>query len=365
MKSRFRPFVISLIPCICLNQVSIADAKKYRDFTYEETDGAITITAYSPFAEGDVEVPAFIESIPVTTIGSYAFEDTELDSVSLPETVTTLKAFAFNDSSINKIFISSSVESIGDRAFGDVGWLQSIEVDAGNTDFASQDGVLFNKDLTELIKMPVWREEYDNYIIPKTVTRISNSAFENFVGLSVTLPASLISIGEDAFLNANLTSIDIPASTVEIGANSFESIRSLTSINVEVNNPSYSSSDGVWFEGSMETLLLYPESKEGEDYSIPEGVVRIAEAAFEDVIFLKNLSLPASLTEIGTEALAFFVSSFNVDESNTVLKSVEGVIFNELGTELLVYPRGNDAESYQVPDGTEKLVRLRFSEVLV
>jgi hypothetical protein len=42
----------------------------------------------------------------------------------------------------------------------------------------------------------------------------------------------------------------------------------LTAINVDANNPNYSSIDGVWFNKLQDILIQYPAGKTG-NYTIP------------------------------------------------------------------------------------------------
>ena len=72
------------------------------------------------------------------------------------------------------------------------------------------DGVLFNKDKTELIKYPSGKTETE-YIVPDSVKSIENSAFEGCSNLtSIEIPKSVTSIGTFAFIAcSNLTSITI------------------------------------------------------------------------------------------------------------------------------------------------------------
>jgi hypothetical protein len=100
------------------------------------------------------------------------------------------------------------VTSIGEFGFGDCPSLTSINVAVGNAHFLSLDGVLFNKNQTEIIKYPQGRVN-NSYIIPNGVTHIRANAFINCENLtSITFPDSVTSIGRFAFGNCeNLTSV--------------------------------------------------------------------------------------------------------------------------------------------------------------
>ena len=111
-------------------------------------------------------------------------------------------------------------------AFEDCNNLTSIEVYPDNLKFASDDGVLYNKEKTELIKYPNGRQ--GDYLIPETV----------------------ITLGEDPFRY---------------------SLR-LTSITKPPNHPEFSSEDGVLFNKDKMRLIKCPNCRQG-DYVIPDSVV--------------------------------------------------------------------------------------------
>jgi hypothetical protein len=89
--------------------------------------------------------------------------------------------------------------SIGDNAFYYCTSLEKIEVDANNNNYTSDDGVLFDKAITTLIKYP--KEKNDAaYEIPYGVTSVGDCAFLGCTALtSVTLPRSVTNIGKRAF----------------------------------------------------------------------------------------------------------------------------------------------------------------------
>ena len=134
------------------------------------------------------------------------------------------------------------------------------------------------------------------------VTGIGFAAFECRDGITrVTIPDSVTSIGDSAFWGcAGLPGITIPAGVTSIGDNPFASC-GLTHIDVSPANPAYAQYDGILFDKQGQTLVAYPAAREG-GYVIPEGVLRIANAAFEGCAGLTGIAIPDSVTVLGDEA---------------------------------------------------------------
>ncbi len=89
-------------------------------------------------------------------IGDNAFSYCEqMTNVSLPEGLTTLGRSAFYSCSlIGSIDIPSSVSFIGESAFESCAGMEAIEVDDANPNYASVDGVLYDKGMITLLQCP-------------------------------------------------------------------------------------------------------------------------------------------------------------------------------------------------------------------
>ncbi len=168
----------------------------------------------------------------LTTIGAYAFaECTALTSVSLPNAVTLIGTSAFYDcDAIASIEIPEAVAELGAFAFDSCDSLTAIEVAAGNHVYSSLNGVLYSKDMNELISYPCGKR--GAFTLPSPVTTIGDYAFYNCKGLTaVEIPNSVTSIGEWAFFCCTgLTSIKVPNSVTAIGAWAFLDCNRLASV---------------------------------------------------------------------------------------------------------------------------------------
>jgi len=228
---------LSLIGLMVLS--STAFALQSGKFTYAVSGGAVTITGYTGLS-GVVIIPAIIDSMPVLAIGDFAFHRINyLTCVAIPDSVTSIGEGVFlYCTRLTRVTIGNSVMSIGNGTFAFCSSLTSIVVDASNTTYSSQNGVLYNKDMTTLITYPGGKS--GGFTIPSSVTSIGHNAFSFCNGLtSVTIPNSITSIGNYAFSYCtNLTSVTIPDSVTSIGYGAFMVCNSLTKAYFLGNAPS-------------------------------------------------------------------------------------------------------------------------------
>jgi hypothetical protein len=137
----------------------------------------------------------------VETIGGSAFLGCTglTGTLTIPNSVTSIGEMAFYKcTGLTEIIIPNSVTSIGESAFYGCIKLTSINVDAGNPNYSSADGVLFNKDKTWLATYP--QGKTGSYIIPNSVIYIYSYAFAGCSKLtSITIPNSVTSIDQYAF----------------------------------------------------------------------------------------------------------------------------------------------------------------------
>ena len=161
----------------------------------------------------------------VTEIGYAAFNKCEnLTDIIIPDSVACIKGDAFFEcNSITEIFIPGSVTQIdGDLTFGKCGNLINITVDTENAILSDVDGILFDKDLTVLIRYPAGKTQ-DTYVIPDNVTQINARAFFGCKNLtSIVIPSSVTTIHDWAFSGCdNLTDITIPSNAENISKDIF------------------------------------------------------------------------------------------------------------------------------------------------
>ena len=232
--------------------------------SYEIVDGEVIIIGCDESASGNLVIPSTIEGCSVKCIADNAFFGCcNLTSITIPAGVTDIGAYAF-----------SSCDS-----------LTSITVDKNNPRYSNDtNGVLYNKDKTELIQYPI-SNSHKSFHIPDCVSSIADGAF---------------------FICYNLTSITIPAGVTDIGAYAFSACGSLRSITVDENNAYFcNDANGVLYNHDKTELIQYPVGSLQKSFVIPDGVISIGACAFGACESLTSVTMPNSVTSIGDYAFLY------------------------------------------------------------
>lgn len=188
------------------------------------------------------------------------------------------EAFA-NCNDLTSVAVPCSVTEIGKYTFFRCLTLTDIVVEEGNSNYASDNGVLLNRDKTTLIQCPGGKTEYN---IPRTVTRIVDEAFNNCRSLSsVTIPNSVAEIGRSAFSDCRaLTTVALPNSVTIIEPLTFAGCAALVSVIIpnsvtEIRSQAFGSCKSLetiyTLSPTPPTLAFFPFFRSGSVVYIPKG----------------------------------------------------------------------------------------------
>ena len=219
------------------------------------------------------------------------------------------------------------------------------------------------------------------------VLEIDDDAFAYCDALdSIALPDSIQRVGSSAFNRcASLESIVLPKQIREIDGNPFVECRNLRSIHLDSANPQYLVNDGILFDRRKKSLVSYPQGKWRSEYTIPNGVLEIGEAAFsgssisgvhfprtltsigssafEHCSRIRRIEIPASVSEIGINPFmgCLSLSSILVEPHNAHFFSIDDVLYGRNTHTLISYPPGKNGSRYEIENGTRRIGKSAFS----
>lgn len=264
-------------------------------------------------AQGNLEKDPYMQE---------AFEYCEnLKSVFIPDSVTSIGISAFYGcKSLADVAIPEKVTSIGDSAFAECASLISISI-PDSVSFLSQH--VF-RDCTNLkraeltsVGMEMFKgcANLKEVILREGCRNIGYGAFRNCAALeTITLPDGIQAIGAYAFYGcSSLGSINIPAS-VERLANGlgsgldeppFMGCTALSDIAVSPQNTHYCFENGILYGKDKTVLLEYPQNREGDSFTVPDGVQTIEQLSFSKCKNLKHIVFPQSVDEINGQAFSY------------------------------------------------------------
>lgn len=231
-----------------------------------------------------------------------------LVNVTIDDNVTSLgNALFWNCTNIQEVFIPASVSYICCNetypTFYGCTALTTITVDTNNKWYSSENGVLFNKNKTELLHYPHGKTEL-SYVVPEGVEVIGERAFnDQKVIQSVVLSPSVKTIDKYGFADCNaLTSITFGDNIEKLEFGAFYNCTALKSV------------------------------------SFPDGFKSVGQNAFENCLLLEEVNLPKTVTSIGSTAFRSCRNLKSIELPDGV--SLGGSVFYNAGLEKITVPGG-------------------------
>ncbi|MCR5664988.1 MAG: leucine-rich repeat protein [Oscillospiraceae bacterium] len=396
--------------CGSLQSISVASGST----AYKSVDGVLFTKDGARLCCYPIGKSGSSYSIPsgVTTIGEYAFfASQKLTSVTIPTGTTAIGEFAFcGCQKLTTITVPGGVTTIGEYAFSGCEKLTNVVVPdsvtvIGMGAFSScvnLTSVTIPNSMTRIESYVFSYSGLTSVTIPSGVTYIGWGAFNHCLSLNaVTFQGSAPEIEYEAFSGVTATvrfPSDDPSWTSNVRQNYGGTLtwvpygaalsgtcgKNLTWTLDDEGKMTISGTGDMWdFE---QYFWDYSDIAPWYDYRdlitsvvVNEGATSIGEHAFLRCRNLKSVSLPDTLVSIGQNAfcgsaissvlipgrveeissLAFAdcqeLKSITVNSSNTVYKSVDGVLFTKDGAKLCCYPAGKSDSSYAIPNGVSAI----------
>ena len=145
----------------------------------------------------------------VTTLNSSSLSQlANLKHLIIPDEVISADD-AIDGSSLLTITIGSGMENLGSDPFNSCSALTTITVNEQNQTYSSENGVLFNKDKTQILRYPRSKTE-TSFTIPATVTSLVDYTFYRADNLTVLTFEGTPENIESYALPSSLTTINVP-----------------------------------------------------------------------------------------------------------------------------------------------------------
>ena len=351
---------------------------------------AAAVTTIGTIFKGNTTIGSFNELKYFTgleSLSNSAFEKSTVTSLELPDGLREIGSDAFSQCrQLKSIYIPATVSKMGsDRGMAEF-WLcynlETIVVDENNKFYTSVDNVLFNKEMTKIIRYPAAKPDAA-YEIPNTVSAINQNCFEscsylmavyipasvNEMGygafqqcsklVKVTISDGVTMIGEDAFRSCeSLDRIHIPASVKQIGdeRNSPENVffwsSALAEITVDENNPYFMSEGGILYSRDKSIIVAYPPALTASEFAVPYGVQKISSCCFTGTKNLTSIQIPETVIAYGSAAINL---SDNTLQSLTVMATtpatIEDYAFSDAAYSATLYVPVGTVQAYRNANG--------------
>mgnify|MGYP004458705875 CR=1 FL=1 len=267
----------------------------------------------------------------VKSIGSCAFwYCRSLESLDIPDSYSAELWTNFIDgcTGLKKLKLSKNISKIEGNLSG-LTSLQEVNINNGSANYMSEDGVLYNKDKTELICYPNDKQQ-ENYVSPESLIKILNGITSKKIK-SITLLENV--------------------SEIKVG---FADCLNLEMINVDKDNQYYSSEDGILYNKDKTELICYPNNKKQQSYVMPDN---LTETPWDfSNKNLKSITLSKNITNWRCFSENFEnLQELNVNEDNLNYSSEDGILYNKDKTEIICWPSNKQTEKYITPDNLKIL----------
>lgn len=285
--------------------------------------------------DGCANLRYFTVPTSLETIGSNCFDGcTSLSQFNLPSSVRFIGKEAFENCPIVDLRIPSYCD-VEDANLGFLPKLRNIDVDRGNNQFSSYDGVLYDRDGVTLLMFPAGRT--GSCRLPDKVEVIAPKAFYKSNVTAIELPETVVELGESAFeSSSHLRSIFLPDGINVLPKNLFNGCSDLS----DVSMGEISSMGDYAFKGcsSLKSFTIvgplssipagaFEDCKGLRQIELPESVTSIGEKAFHECNTLVDISFGDGVTTIGKQAFDRCYALQSIDLPN--VRSIEEKVFYE------------------------------------
>ncbi len=182
---------------------------------------------------------------PIVYGTTIVYQTILLEDLTIPDELKDIDEHSFYHCDIANVHIPATAVSIHERFYCDTK-TNSFDVSTDNQYFSSENGVLYNKDKTILIKCP-HSSSITSFTVPDTVKTIRSFSFNGVKLKTITIPEGVTELEKEIFYDTELkTIIGYENSAAEKYAkeNNFEFVALPSSNNIQPSNKYDLNNDG-------------------------------------------------------------------------------------------------------------------------
>ncbi len=232
----------------------------------------------------------------------YCYPNAKTDEeYTFPDATTEIGKYAFGQSSFLKTINVNEVLNVDRSDFKKMESLERVNVAESNPYISSAEGVVYSSDGTKLLYFPKSNPVLYFAIAPGT-----------------------LEIAEDAFSGSGILTLNINKELISFPRQ--DDLPKLTEYEVEEGNAYFVSRDGVLF--TDESVLYSVPQGMTSSYSVPAGVIEIADSAFSGCR-LSSVIISKDVTKIGRYAFSNCINLETVTfEEDSKLEYIEESAFS-------------------------------------
>lgn len=288
---------------------------------------------YEQLDDGTYELVKFTNPGDIKDITIDYVVDLETGEKDTSKPISVINEYAFNcDEILNSISFGKDVREIDGKSIYSCWWVQNVWIDDENPYYCDIDGVIYTKDLTEVVFYPNDHDKYlraqfgyDNLVDDEGnpmeelwgVTEKYDEAFfteYNKMIRTYVVPSTVTKVGQLAFAYSNITDLYLPE-----GVKTMESMAVFK--NTELRNVYSYTTDVPITDVTYKAV----DSMKSVYNSLPEGLEYIGSDCFYYCRNLSYMYIPSSVTYIGHHAFWDAVYKEN--------KELKGVTFIDVGAD--------------------------------
>jgi hypothetical protein len=275
---------------------------------------------YKDLGDGTYELVKFSNPGDITDVTIDYVVDLDTGEKDLSKPISVINEYAFNcDETLNSISFGKDVKSIDGKSIYSCWWVQNVWIDDDNPYYCDLDGVIYTKDLTEVVFYPNDHDKYlrlqngyayldEDGVQHSTLVDDDGNEMEELWGTTekydeaylaeynklirtYVVPSTVTKVGQLAFAYSNITDLYLPE-----GVKTMETMAVFKNT-VLLNIYSYTTDkpiSDVTYKAIDNMATIYN--------SLPEGLEYIGSDCFYYCRGLDYMYIPSSVTYIGHHA---------------------------------------------------------------